>query len=214
MGSVLPRDGNRVALLGVDADPTCSVPTNWADRVSVVRDVETGAQSTIVGKMMDFAISPGGHELVATTCREDNYECRIPLQRASIPETLGAPVTLQPVNDQTLSFLRIVSRPDGLYAIVDPHVQNCGCGERGDRFDRDITIRRYSWTDLGGAGAQLFTVQGPLYFDHVIPTAAGLYAEGVANSQATPALYRLDAGGAHVLRALPSDGYFEIVSVS
>ena len=125
-----------------------------------------------------------------------------PGSAASIPNTLGAPITLQPVNDQKLSFLSLQSRDDGLYAIVDPDPQHCGCGGPQDRFDNDVTVRRYSWTDLSGQGTEVFRVQGPLTFTTVVPSSEGLFATGQANIAAPFALYRLDAHGAHEQRTV------------
>ncbi len=197
-------DGNRVVLSGVRGDSTCS-STAWTPGINVVRDVSTGAQSTINGAFERFAISPGGHVLVANHC-PDEGDCRIPLWSGLVPGTLGGPVTMAPINDQKLSFLDLVSRNDGLYAIVDKHVQECGCSGRGDRFDRDVSIRRLSWYDLDGAGTELFTVQGPFSVRYIVPSAAGLYAVAGENVNALPALFRLDSGGVHKVRTLPTEG--------
>jgi hypothetical protein len=123
-------------------------------------------------------------------------------------------VTLHPVNDQKLSFLRLVSGSDELYAIVDTHAQGCGCEDRTDRFDRDVSVKRFSWDTLNGAGTEMFTVQGPLYLDNIVPSSAGLYATGEEKVGAGEALFRLDASGAHKVRTVPTNPYFSIAPIS
>ena len=200
--SVTP-DGTRVVLQDVQPDSTC-IANDSSLAPNVVRDVATGAQSTITGTMDRFVLSPDGRTLVGTHCSFDD-DCRVQLEAAALPATLGAPVQLHPINDQKLSFMGLDARADGLYALVDTQPQVCGCGGPVDRYDRDVTVRRLSWNDLGGAGSTLFTVQGPMSFDGVAPSQAGLFAWGEPKVGGPFTLYRLDSGGAHVLRTLPTD---------
>ncbi len=123
----------------------------------------------------------------------ESDECRIPLESATLPNHLGAPITLRPVNDQTLSFLDLVPRNDGLYAMVDPHVRHCGCGERDDRTDRDITIRRLSWSNLGAPGETVFTIQGPFYVEQLVIGSKGqLFGLGQTKAANPYALFALN----------------------
>jgi hypothetical protein len=72
-----------------------------------------------------------------------------------------------------------------------------------ERHDRDVTIRRFRWTDLGGRGTTIYTVQGPLQLWTLVPSANGLYATGIPGvSIGDPALFRLDAGSAQGLRPI------------
>ena len=200
-------DGSRVLLRSVEADTACPGP--GTNREDVVLDVATGAHSVVVTPkdtyFPNLELSPGGHVVVGTRCMSDNEyvdECHIPLQSASIPDQLGAAVTLRPINDQTLSFLDLVPRSDGLYALVDTHAQNCGCGGHGDRTDRDITIRRLSWSDLGASGDKVFTVQGPFW---LLGFSVGPNGQLVGLGQTKEAnpfgVFALNGDAAHQLRS-------------
>jgi hypothetical protein len=193
--------GERVLL--TNEVPNSSCATGWIEGRDVVRDVATGAESPITdANYMNPVLSPDGGALVATECTSDMYGCHIALREASLPTTLGAQITLHPVNNAELSFLSLRSRADGLYAIVDTHPQSCGCGGRVDRSDNDITVRRLSWSDLGGTGTTLFTLQGPRYFDMIMPSVNTIYAMGSEKVDAPTTLYRIDDGGAAQVRSL------------
>jgi hypothetical protein len=190
-------DGSRVVLLNEVGEAACRNDDNASGR-NVVRDVASGAESPIVAENSGPApqLSPDASTLVATNCTSDAAGCHYGLISAAVPAKLGPAITLKPVNDPMLSFLSLMPRPDGLYALVDKHAQNCGCGGREERYDRDLSVRRMSWTDLGGSGTTLYTVQGPRYFEQIVPTDAGVVAFGAESVKSKYAIYHVADGNA------------------
>jgi hypothetical protein len=201
-------NGDRVVLSAVIPDAECS-RDSYSETlgVSVVRDVSTGSQSTISGfdGYSDIAISPGGHVIATTTCTEGDGQCHISLRTAAIPNELGAPINLQPTNDQTLSFTSLAAHDDGLYAVVDPHPQSCGCGGQENRYDADVTVRRFPWSDLASSGTVLSTVQGPLTIDGAVIGPLGLFGWGSDNASSELGVYRLHPASADRLRGIAND---------
>jgi hypothetical protein len=208
-------DGSRVALTSEVPNRICyGTHANLMER-SVVRDVATGAESTINDmQYWNLTLSPDGRTLVTTNCTSDDTGCHYPLMSAELPAKLGPTITLKTVSDPKISYLSLMPRADGLYALVDKQPQSCGCGGRPERYDRDLSVRRLSWTDLSGVGTTLYTVQGPRYFDTIVPTDGGVLAAGAEDvKQPNRLLYLIAGGSARILRKLPAenpsiDNYF------
>jgi hypothetical protein len=197
-------DGSRVALENVQPDSSCAADANQVDGKNVVRDINTGRESTIVGKVEgDIALSPGGHVLVTNECNGEYGHCALNLATAAVPNTIGAPVTLHVVNDDKLGFFRLTARNEGLYASVEDMSGGCSCSESPANTQQ--VVRRFSWSDLGGTGTSLFTTDGKHFIESIAPTNNGVLAVESRSTDSQITLDRFGSNGAVALAVLPSD---------
>jgi hypothetical protein len=195
-------DGSRVALQNVQPDSACTNGANQVDGQNVVRDVNTGKESTIVGEVGgELALSPGGHVLVTTECNGEYGDCALNLATAAVPNTIGAPVTLHTVNDDKLSFSRLSARNDGLYAMVVDGSGGCSCS--GSPSVVQEVMRRFSWTDLGGTGTPLFTTDGKHLIESLAPTGNGVMTVEYRSTDPGDTLDRIGSNGDVALQVLP-----------
>jgi len=196
-GFSVSGNGERVALRNVQPDSVCNGSSDHIEGVDVVRDLATGKQSQVIGQMQgDPALSPGGHVLVATTLHGEDYDGTVVLTVAMLPDTLGAPVTMQTTNDVSLSFFDLMPRNDGLYALVDKEMPNDSTQQ---------TVRRLSWSNISGPGTTVFTTTGP-WIQQVAPSTNGVFAT-VAGEQLPETLARLNGKGGSMtqLRKVATD---------
>jgi hypothetical protein len=192
-------DGTRVALENVQADANCVNGANQSDGRNVVRDLNTGKESKIVGELTgELVLSPGGHVLATTECNGEYGDCALNLATAAVPDTIGAPVTMHTVNDDELGFFHLAGSNDGLYANVEE--MSSGSPANGQQV-----VRRFSWNDLGGAGTPLFTTDGAHFIDAIAPTSNGVYAIQSRESDSQVTLDRLGSSGAVAVQVLPTD---------
>jgi hypothetical protein len=197
-------DGRRVALENVLPDSSCVPNVNQGVGRNVVRDVNTGKESAIVGKVDgEVVLSPGGHVLVTTQCNGEYDDCALNMVTAAVPNEIGAPLTLQRVNDDKLGFFRLTARNDGLYASVEDMSGGCSCS--GSPANILQVVRRFSWSDLAGTGTPLFTTDGKHFIDSIAPTNNGVLAVESRSTDSQVTLDRLGPNGAAALQVLPSD---------
>jgi hypothetical protein len=200
----LTPDGTKLLLVfpknpaAVAANCGVSVPRQYDDAF-VVRDLATGAQSTLPfaaypsagtgGPSGPVWISPPGDRLIAGTCVEDGCAT---LDFAVPKNFTGAIVRQQGSSAPACGCGTLVSGPDGVYGI-----------DAGGIAAPQTRLRRYDPAHVVGPGTVVVTSR-TIRLTMVVPTAAGLFVAGGPYNSHAVSLYRVDNGALHLVTSLPS----------
>lgn len=179
------------------------------DGAFVVRDLATGAQSTLAADKYPTAgtgsptghvwISPAGDRLIDGSCVLDGCGNR----SWTVPPNLVGPIVLHKTTiGVNCGCSTLVSGPDGVYGV-----------DQGNLSDPHTVLRRYDPTNLSGTGTTVVAPTDVILGASIAPTAEGVFVLGFPIGTQTN-LYRVDNGALQLVKLIgPSTTVTQIVAI-